>query len=147
MIGLAASSDEIADTTTVIGGDTLEIRGWRIRLHGIDTRESRQSWRLDGKPWQCGKDAANALTEKISRRPVACEEKDRNRYRRIVARCEAGGKDIGEEMVRLGFALAYRKYSRDYVDQEEAVKAAGRGIWASEFEAPWEWREKMRDAE
>ncbi len=82
MIGLAASSDEIAGTTTVIDGDTLEIRGGRIRLHGIDAPESRQLCRLDGKPWQCGKDAANALAEKISRRPVACEEKDRDRARR-----------------------------------------------------------------
>jgi len=43
----------------VIDGDTLEIHGQRIRLHGIDAPESRQLCRLDGKPWQCGKDAAN----------------------------------------------------------------------------------------
>jgi endonuclease YncB( thermonuclease family) len=46
----------------VIDGDTIEVYGQRIRLHGIDAPESRQLCRLDGKPWQCGKNAANALT-------------------------------------------------------------------------------------
>ena len=56
---------DVAGTASVIDGDTLEIHGQRIRLHGIDAPESRQLCRLDGKPWQCGKDAANALADKI----------------------------------------------------------------------------------
>ncbi len=61
---------DVAGTASVIDGDTLEIHGQRIRLHGIDAPESRQLCRLDGKPWQCGKDATNALADKIARRPV-----------------------------------------------------------------------------
>ena len=45
----------------MIDGDTIEVHGQRIRLHGIDAPESRQLCHLDGKPWQCGKDATNAL--------------------------------------------------------------------------------------
>ncbi len=60
---------DVAGTASVIDGDTIEVHGQRIRLHGIDAPESRQLCRLDGKPWQCGKDAANALAEKIARRP------------------------------------------------------------------------------
>ncbi len=52
---------DVAGTASVIDGDTIEVHGQRIRLHGIDAPESRQLCRLDGKPWQCGKDAANAL--------------------------------------------------------------------------------------
>ena len=37
-------------------------------------------------------------------------------------------------MVRAGFATAYRRYSTDYVDEENEAKAARRGIWAGEFE-------------
>ncbi len=80
-----------AGTASVIDGDTIEIQGQRIRLHGIDAPESRQLCRLDGKPWQCGKDAANALAEKIARRPVTCEDLARDRYKRIIGRCTVAG--------------------------------------------------------
>ncbi len=72
---------DVTGPARVIDGDTLEIQGQRIRLHGIDAPESRQLCRRDGKPWQCGKDATNALARKIARRPVTCEDLGRDRYR------------------------------------------------------------------
>jgi len=54
------------------------------------------------------------------------------------------GEDLEEWMVSQGRALAYRHYSRDYVLQEAAAQAAQRGIWASEFVKPWEWRQGKR---
>ena len=137
----------LADVTgpaRVIDGDTLEIQGQCIRLHGIDAPESRQLCRLDGKPWQCGEVAANALADKIARRSVTCEDLGRDRYKRIIARCAVAGEDIGAWMVSQGLALAYRRYSRDYVDQEAEAQEARRGIWASEFVKPWEWRRGKR---
>ena len=89
---------DVTGTATVIDGDTIEIHGQRIRLHGIDAPESRQFCRLDGKPWQCGKVAANALADKIARRPVTCEDLGRDRYKRIIARCALAGEDLGEWM-------------------------------------------------
>ncbi len=38
----------------------------------------------------------------------------------------------------------YRRYSLDYVDEEVGAQAARRGIWASEFVKPWEWRRGKR---
>ncbi len=135
---------DVAGVASVIDGDTLEIHGQRIRLHGIDAPESQQLCRLDGKSWQCGEVAANALADKIARRSVTCEDLGRDRYKRIIARCAVAGEDIGAWMVSQGLALAYRRYSRDYVDQEAEAQAARRGIWASEFVKPWEWRRGKR---
>ena len=45
-------------------------------------------------------------------------------------------------MVEQGWALAYRKYSEDYVRQEAAAKASKAGVWAGEFVEPGEWRRK-----
>ncbi len=137
----------LADVTgpaRVIDGDTIEIQGERIRLHGIDAPESRQLCRLDDKPWQCGKDAGNALVEKIASQPVTCEDLGRDRYERIIAKCAVAGEDIGAWMVSEGLALAYRRYSLDYTGQEAEAQAARRGIWAGEFVKPWEWRRGKR---
>ena len=57
---------DVAGVASVIDGDTIEVHGQRIRLHGIDAPESRQLCRLDGQPWQCGKDAANILADSPS---------------------------------------------------------------------------------
>ncbi len=130
---------DVAGTAAVIDGDTIEVHGQRIRLHGIDAPESLQVCRRDGKPWQCGKDAANALADKIARRPVTCEDLGRDRYKRIIGRCAVAGEDMGEWMVSQGLALAYRRYSLDYVDEEATARTARRGIWAGEFVKPWEW--------
>ncbi len=134
----------MAGVASVIDGDTIEVHGQRIRLHGIDAPESRQLCLLDGKPWQCGKDAANALADKIARRSVTCEDLGRDRYKRIIAKCTVAGEDLEKWMVANGWALAYRRYSLDYVDEEADAQAAQRGIWAGEFVKPWEWRRGKR---
>ena len=92
----------------------------------------------------CEAEAANMLADKIARRPVTCEDLGRDRHKRIVARCAVTGEDIGAWMVSQGLALAYRRYSLDYVDEEADARAAQRGIWASEFVKPWEWRRGKR---
>ena len=47
-------------------------------------------------------------------------------------------------MVMNGWALADRRYSLDYVEDEAAAQAAHCGIWVSEFVKPWKWRRGKR---
>jgi endonuclease YncB( thermonuclease family) len=89
-----------ADTVgvaSVIDGDTIEIHGERIRLDGIDAPEDGQTC-LDaaGPNWRCGQRAALALQDLIGRRTVTCDERDLDRYGRIVGRCLVGDLDINE---------------------------------------------------
>lgn len=125
----------------MIDGDTLEIRGERIRLFGIDACESRQLCEdASGRSYRCGQQAALALADRIGRGTVRCEGKTRDRYGRLVATCYLGSEDLDAWMVSQGLALAFRKYSARYVPQEDAARLAKRGLWAGSFEAPWEWR-------
>ena len=125
-------------------GDTIEISGQRIRLHGIDAPEGRQSCRRDTVTWLCGAETAKSLRRFIDGRRVTCREQDADRYGRIVAVCHAGGQDLNGRLVAEGMALAYRRYSTEYVDEEEAARAVRNGLWAGRFIPPWEWRRGKR---
>ena len=135
---------DITGQPRVIDGDTLEINGQHIRLHGIGAPESKQLCRRDGEFWWCGEDATSALKAFLGSRPVSCEELGRDRYQRVVAKCAVGGVDIGEWMVSQGWAVAYYLYSYEYSRAEKRARSARRGMWAGGFEKPWEWREQRR---
>ena len=139
-----AQGSEITGRARIVDGDTLEVRGRRIRLHGIDAPEAAQSCRSKGRRWPCGREATQALSRRIASRTVTCEERDRDRYGRIVALCRAGDEDVNAWMVTRGWAFAYRRYSIAYVAHELAARAANRGIWRGDVVAPWEWRKGAR---
>jgi endonuclease YncB( thermonuclease family) len=136
-----APDGALVGRASIIDGDTLEIHGERVRVIGIDAPESEQTC-LDaaGQSWRCGQRAALALADRIGAATVTCEGNERDRYGRLLAVCEARGEDLGAWLVSEGLALAYRRYSAAYIGQEDAARAAGRGIWGGSFVPPWDWR-------
>jgi endonuclease YncB( thermonuclease family) len=149
-VTLAEPLQPITGPARVIDGDTLSVSGKRIRLHGIDAPESAQTCQTNGQDWPCGKYATIALERFIGRSATHCRAKDRDQYGRIVAVCLAGGptgRDVNAAMVRDGWALAYRRYSTDYVTQEQVAREAGSGMWRGTFTKPWEWRQAQRQRE
>lgn len=127
-----------------IDGDTLDMGGVRVRLHGIDAPEIEQRCRSGGRRWPCGEYATQALASLIGNETVECEKLDRDSYGRVLAACRAGGWDLGAWMVAEGWALAYRQYSHAYMAEESRARAARRGVWQGEFVAPYEWRKGRR---
>lgn len=127
-----------------IDGDTLEVNGVRIRLHGIDAPEQDQPCRSGRRQWPCGREATRVLANQLRGRQVVCEVRDRDVHGRAVATCRIAGGDLNAWMVAEGWALAYRRYSHAYVVQEARARREGRGLWRSQFVPPWEWREGQR---
>ena len=143
-LALSAQAGGVIGQASVIDGDTVEIHGQRIRLFGIDAVETSQRCERNGQAWNCGKDSAFALADRIGRSAIDCRGQEKDRYGRLVAVCFKGAEDLNRWMVEQGWAVAYRRYSVDYVAAEDAARAARRGLWASTFDMPWEWRKKTR---
>jgi endonuclease YncB( thermonuclease family) len=144
--GTPLLAEPLAGRASVIDGDTLEIRGTRIRFHGVDAPESAQTCQnTDGKSYRCGQQAALALSDRIGSATVSCEQKDVDRYNRIVAVCSVKGENLNAWLVEQGYAVAYRQYSTAYVGQEDEAKKAKRGVWAGSFTLPWDWRKGSRE--
>ena len=137
----AAAQDRIVGVASVIDGDTIEIHGQRIRLFGIDAPESSQLCvRPTGERWRCGQRASFALSDRIGRATLSCQPHDLDRYGRVVAVCFNGNEDLNRWMVVTGWAVAYRRYSVDYVADEAAARGSQINIWSGSFDMPWDWR-------
>jgi endonuclease YncB( thermonuclease family) len=136
--------ERISGRAEITDGDSLEIGPARLRLYGVDAPEGRQSCTRDGRAWACGNEAARKLRSLVGGRPVTCARRDVDEYDRVVAVCRSGAVDLAAEMARAGLAVAYRRYSNDYVDEENEARLARRGMWAGEFARPEDYRRDER---
>ena len=140
----ASSAESVPSRTLTItkitDGDSLRAGDIRIRIHGIDAPEMRQiCHRQDA--YYCGVEARDYLASALGDNAVLrCEHLDTDRYQRLVMRCYHRGVDIGAGMVRAGWALAYRRYAKDYIRDEAEAREAKRGLWAGTFQTPEAWR-------
>ena len=134
-------ANEIIGAANITDGDTIIILNNRIRFHGIDAPEKSQNCLKNFKKYSCGKTASAELNKKISKNIVKCKVKDRkDRYNRYIGICYIGQINLNKWMVRNGYAIAYRKYSKDYIIDEEYAKKNKLGLWAGSFIHPEKWR-------
>jgi endonuclease YncB( thermonuclease family) len=76
-----------------------------------------------GEEQLCGVLAKQALERLVKGQDVTCKGDTRDRYKRLIAVCYVGPLNINEQMVVDGWALAYRRYSMDYVRAETLAKS------------------------
>jgi endonuclease YncB( thermonuclease family) len=127
-----------------IDGDSLRAgNGDEYRIFGIDAPELKQSCQEpDGKDWLCGRAAKAKLTTLIKGGEVMCETKRKDRYGRFIATCSAAGvPDLGEAMVRDGYAIDLASEGNPYAEAEAEAREEKRGIWRGPFERPADWRQ------
>ena len=145
-------AEEVSGIPKIIDGDTIHINDYKFRLEGIDAPEMRQQCKKEFlkissiigfsfyKDYTCGKVSRKKLITKINKSEIKCISTTKDRYKRYIATCFKGKTNLNQWMVRNGFAIAYRKYSKKYVSDEEFAKENKLGLWQGKFMEPEKWR-------
>ncbi len=138
--------------TRVTDGDTLilvteEGTKLKVRLYGIDAPEIRHE-EVPGQPY--GREARDALKELALGRNAMLEIVDIDTHKRMVCIVRVSGVDINREMVRGGFAWAYRRYlsapyASVYIAAEKEARNRRLGLWRqANPDPPWNFKRKRR---
>ena len=143
----------IIGKANVTDGDTIKINDQKIRLFGIDAPETKQfckevylSFLIFNfkRDYKCGEKSTNALKKKIKNKKIRCLIQDKkDRYRRNIGICYLKKQDINSWLVKNGYAIAYRRYSKKYIIDEQYAEDNKLGIWQGTFMEPEKWRRIM----
>jgi len=145
-------AEEISGIPKVVDGDTVHIDNYKLRLEGIDAPEMRQQCKKESfkisffigftfyKDYSCGRVSKEKLITKINTSEIKCISSSKDRYKRYIATCFKGKTNLNQWMVRNGFAIAYRRYSKKYVPDEVFAKENKLGLWQGKFMEPEKWR-------
>lgn len=140
IIPTPALAQDISGPARAADGDSLDLSGIAVRLHGIDAPELAQNCERAGVSWPCGKEAVNKLANLVGRGSVMCEQKDVDDYGRIVAACRVGSVDLNQAMVDAGLAVALPHFSDRYVGAEARARDRKIGLWSGSFQMPADYR-------
>lgn len=129
----------------MVDGDTLVIKKTQIRLFGVDAPEMNHPY---------GKKSKWALVSLCKGQVIRAEFSDQDAYGRTVAKCFLpDGRDLSAEMVKLGLAIDWPKFSNGSYRSLE-VQGVRKKLWLADarqkgrmhawekFEAGQKMREK-----
>jgi endonuclease YncB( thermonuclease family) len=142
LVFLLTINDIKSQELKVIDGDTIHLNGKKIRFTGIDTPELKQTCINQGIKNFCGEAAKQILIDKIGNNTVECFSEGKDQYKRILAECFVNNKSLSSYLVRSGYAFAYRRYSKKFVEDEDYARVNKIGMWSMRFDYPWDYRKK-----
>ena len=145
----SVESQEISGNAQIIDGDTIKINSKKIRLHGIDAPEFKQMCKkiyltiiffTFTEDYPCGKISTEKLKKKINNKVITCKILDTDRCKRLIGECYKRNLNLNSRLVSNGYAVAYRRYSKDYIQDENYAKKNKLGLWSGSFISPEKWR-------
>jgi|SRR5215510_16510467 len=130
---------------SISDGDTITMLDYsktqhKIRIAGIDAPEGGQAF---------GERSKQNLSALVFQKGVEARCHKKDRYGREVCTVYVALRDVGLEQIRAGMAWHYKSYQHEqptqerlvYRDEEDAARAARRGLWKDAKPVPpWEFR-------
>ena len=145
-------ASEIEGFPKIVDGDTIYIKSYKIRLEGIDAPEMKQKCKKEKlkissiigytfyEDDYCGKHSKANLEAKVKGSNIKCIFFTKDRYKRYLAKCFKGKINLNRWMVRNGHAVAYRRYSKEFIPDEDFARKNKLGLWQGKFLKPEKWR-------
>jgi micrococcal nuclease len=140
---------QVKDGDTVVISPVEGGSFFTCRLYGIDAPEtSHPRFGQPGQPY--GEEASKEVKKLILGQTVEVTTTGEKTYKREVCHIRKDGVDINLEMVKRGYAWAYRHYLKrpyasEYIEAENDARAKKLGLWADTNPTPpWEFRRKLK---
>lgn len=140
---------QVKDGDTVVVSPVDGGQFFTCRLYGIDAPETTHPrFGKQGQPY--GEEASRELKKLILGQEVEVTTTGQKTYKRQVCIIKKDGVDINLEMVKRGYAWAYRQYLKrpyasEYIDAEKSARDKRLGLWGDNNPTPpWEFRKQQR---
>ena len=136
--------DTIKGRARVTDGDGIKVRGYSVRLAGLDAPEWNQPAKHRFGFWfNHGKRVKRALKREVGGKRVQVAVEGFDRYGRVLGTVSCRGRDVGEWLVRSGHAIAC--FDNRYKAVEYEARSERRGMWGyKQAIDPREWRSGKR---
>ncbi len=135
---------------SVINGVTFEDvdSGAVYRLFGVDACAAGQSAMLGRQSWPCGAVAIAWLVAATLGKWIACSRVGEIGGVFLVRCATAEHPDLALAMLRDGEAIADEsgRKLRVYDEAQTQARKSRRGLWASQFQVPWDYRRAQASA-
>jgi len=128
---------------SVTDGDTIKVlhngKEEKIRLYGIDTPEKKQDF---------GQKAQDLTSSLVAGRNVEVQQKDVDRYGRIVGLVTVDGQSLNALIIQNGYAWVYNQFCQEsfcseWSRLETKAREQQKGMWIEANNIPpWEWRQQ-----
>lgn len=124
-------------------GDTFKLlvdgnKTIRVRLFGIDAPEKEQDY---------GTQAKQALSNLIFAKEVQVEQKNKDRYGRIIGVVYVNNINVNEELLRQGMVWHYTEFDKSerWAELSKEARQGKMGLWNKRNPTPpWQWRKGKR---
>lgn len=144
------AEESIGGVPVIQEANLIIVGGHIVSLWGIDALAPDQKcWQGDAA-WDCGQQATIFLRHFVEGWAIGCTVKEKPKDSPLLVRCyrQKDGeneKDIGETLVRLGWALNNpAAEGSPYAEAEAEAKEQKRGVWGSRFQTAKDWEEGVQ---
>lgn len=131
--------DAQPEQVRIFDGETLGLGDRVLRLSGLAAPSRGTVCGAGMAQRDCGEAAAAELARLLAGQTISCRIEGYDSFRRGLARCSAGGRDINAAMVEAGYATASSSTLRAV---EAVARDARQGLWADATNLPANWRQR-----